>query len=216
MDSGNLAGDLLVLTSGCRGLIHEPFVESRMFAGVGDALQLLREVLGKITDARRTQTVTRKQLSNAIESLAALVDPIPRDAREWAARFVELREFAQTAADIAEALAQELDEPPDSELRAWAEAVRNSVESNLRDARIIIPWLRLDVKEVVAMAGRSQEESPEWVAIESRFRTLPTLADAPERFASAIRDLAPVREKFAAHRRPIVKFSRALMRWWTR
>ncbi|MGA8407013.1 MAG: glucoamylase family protein [Candidatus Acidiferrales bacterium] len=198
VDSGNLAGDLLVLTSGCRGLIHGPFVESRMFAGVGDALQLLREVLGKITDARRTQTVTRKQLSNAVESLAALVDPIPRDAREWAARFVELREFAKTAADIAEALAQELDEPADSELRAWSEAVRNSVESNLRDARIIIPWLRLDVKEVVAMAGRSQEESPEWVAIESRFRTLPTLADAPERFASAIRDLAPVREKFAA------------------
>ena len=113
-----------------------------------------------------------------------MVDPVPGDAREWAARFVELQEFAQTAADIAEALAQELGEPPDSELRAWAEAVRNSVESNLRDARIIIPWLRLDVKEVVAMAGRSQEESPEWVAIESHFRTLPTLADAPQRFES--------------------------------
>ena len=53
----------------------------------------------------------------------------------------------------------------------------------MRDARIIIPWLRLDVKEVVAMAGRSQEESPEWVAIEPQFRTLPTLAEAPERFA---------------------------------
>ena len=131
-----------------------------------------------------------------------MVDPIPGDAREWAARFVELREFAQTAADIAEALAQELDEPADSELRAWAEAVRNSVESNLRDARIIIPWLRLDVKEVVAMAGRSQEESPEWVAIESHFRTLPTLADAPQRFESAIRALAPVRERLAADSAP--------------
>ena len=34
VDSGNLAGNLLVLSSACRGLIQEPFVESRMFAGV--------------------------------------------------------------------------------------------------------------------------------------------------------------------------------------
>ena len=101
----------------------------------------------------------------------------------------------KTAADIAEALAQELDEPSDSELRAWAEAVRNSVESNLRDARIIIPWLRLDVKEVVAMAGRSQEESPEWVAIESHFRTLPTLAEAAPNGLHPLSALAPVRER---------------------
>jgi cyclic beta-1,2-glucan synthetase len=197
VDSGNLAGHLLVVSGGCRGLVLGAFVEPRMFAGVMDAINLLRELPGRITEARRTQTVTRKQLSNAIESLAALLDPVPADAREWAARFVELREYAQTVADIAEALAQELDEPPDSELRAWAEAVRNSIESNMRDARIIIPWLRLDVKEVVAMAGRSQEHSPEWAAIESRFTTIPTLAEAPEQFELAIQDLAPLRERLA-------------------
>ena len=169
-----------------------------MFTGVLDAVHLLREVLGKITDERRTHTVTRKQLSNAIDSLAALLDPIPLDAREWAARFVELREYAQTLEDIAQALAQELGEPPDSELRAWGEAVKNCIESNLRDACIAIPWLRLDPKEIVAIAGRSQENSPEWVAIESRFRRFPSLAEAAERFQLAIDDLAPVRQEFSA------------------
>ncbi|MGA7919217.1 MAG: glucoamylase family protein [Candidatus Acidiferrales bacterium] len=198
VDSGNLAGTLLVLSSACRSLVHEPLIEPRMFTGVLDAVHLLREVLGKITDERRTHTVTRKQLSNAIDSLAALLDPIPLDAREWAARFVELREYAQTLEDIAQALAQELGEPPDSELRAWGEAVKNAIESNLRDACIAIPWLRLDPKEIVAIAGRSQENSPEWVAIESRFRRFPSLAEAAERFQLAIDDLAPVRQEFSA------------------
>ncbi len=144
-------------------------------------------MLGKITDERRTHTVTRKQLSNAIDSLAALLDPIPLDAREWAARFVELREYAQTLEPISLKLwLRNSGEPPDSELRAWGEAVKNAIESNLRDACIVIPWLRLDPKEIVAIAGRSQENSPEWVAIESRFRRFPSLAEAAERFQLAI------------------------------
>ena len=44
--------------------------------------------------------------------------------------FVELRERAQTVADIAQTLAQELGEPADSELRTWAEAARACVESH--------------------------------------------------------------------------------------
>ena len=91
--------------------------------------------------------------------------------------------------DIALTVAQELGDAPDSELRAWAEAARACVESHARDARILIPWLRLDPREVVAMAERPAEHAPEWVAIEPFFRSLPTLADAPERFEAAVRAL---------------------------
>ena len=197
VDSGNLAANLIVLGNGSREIIQEPFSGSRVFTGVGDAIHLLHEALEKIADTQRTHTVTRKQLANALDSFAALLDPVPAGAREWAARFLELRERAQTVADIAQALAQELGEPEDSELRTWAEAARASLESHARDARILIPWLRLEPAEVLAMAERPQEQAPEWVAIEPCFRHLPALADVPDRCDSAVRELASVREKFA-------------------
>ena len=87
VDSGNFAANLLVLGNGCREIIQEPFAASRPFAGVADALQLLREALEEIADTQRTHIVTRKQLANALDSLAALLEPVPAGARDWAARF---------------------------------------------------------------------------------------------------------------------------------
>src|SRR5580692_1427745 len=198
VDSGNLAADLLVLGNGCREIVQEPFIAARPFKGVGDALHLLREALEEIADTQRTHTVTRKQLANALDSLAALLDSVPAGPREWAARFLEIQERAHTVADIAQALAQELGAPADSELRTWAEAARANLESYARDARIMIPWLRLEPSEVRAMAERPQEQAPEWVAIEPCFRHLPALADVPDRCESAVRELATLREKLSA------------------
>src|ERR1700723_2009896 len=197
VNSGNLAADLLVLGNGCREIVQEPFIAARPFKGVGDALHLLREALEEIADTQRTHTVTRKQLANALDSLAALLDSVPAGPREWAARFLEIQERAHTVADIAQTLAQELGAPADSELCIWAEAARANLESYARDARIMIPWLRLEPSEVLAMAERPQDEAPEWVAIEPSFRHLPALADVPDRCESAVRELATLRERFA-------------------
>ena len=197
VDSGNLAANLLVLGNGCREIIQEPFAASRPFIGVADALQLLREALEDIADTQRTHIVTRKQLANALDSLAALLEPVPASARDWAARFLEIQEQAQTVADIAQALAQELGAPADSELRVWADAARAGLESHARDARIMIPWLRLEPSEVLAIAERPQERAPDWVAIEPFFRRMPALVDVPDCCESGVRELAALRARLA-------------------
>src|ERR1700735_4460031 len=91
VDSGNLAGHLLVVGRACHDFAECVSVEPTLFAGIDDALHLLRDSLGAITDTRRTHTVTRKQLSNSIDRLAAMLDPMPVGARDWARRFVGLR-----------------------------------------------------------------------------------------------------------------------------
>ena len=193
VDSGNIAGHLVALGSGCRKLIQESSIDVRVLGGVEDALLLLRETLGRIADVCRANSATVKQLSNAIDALATLLDSAPTEVADWAAWFVELKERVQTVADFALTVAQELGDTPDSELSTWAEAARACVESHARDARILIPWLRLDPKEVFAVAARPAEHAPEWVAIEPFFRSLPTLADAPERFEAAVRELTVLR-----------------------
>jgi cyclic beta-1,2-glucan synthetase len=197
VDSGNIAGHLLALGSGCRELIERPSIEAHIFQGVEDSLRLLIKALPKITDARRTHIVTRKQLSNAVDALLQLVDHVPPDAADWAARFVEMRELARTVTDIAQTLTQELGETADSEVRVWAEATQECIESNYRDATILIPWLRLEPQEIIAMAQRSPEHAPEWMAIEPFFRTIHSLEDAPERFGNAVRELIALDGKLA-------------------
>jgi len=193
VDSGNLAGHLLALGNGCRELTWKYCLGERSLAGVRDAIELLREALSQVAETKRTNTVTRKQLSNAIDALANSLELAPRNAAEWATRLVELRARALTVADIAQTLAQERGDPPDSELHTWAESVRGCVDSHARDAEILVPWMRQDSKTIMAMAERSREQAPEWVAIEPFFESLPTLADAPERCEGALRALAVLR-----------------------
>ena len=193
VDSGNLAGHLLALSNGCRQLIQKSCLGDRALAGLKDAIELLREALSKIVETRRTNTVTRKQLSNTIDALANSLEFAPTNAAEWAARFVELRTRALTVADIAQTLAQERGDAPDSELRVWADAARACVESHARDAGILIPWARPNSNIVMALAERPMEQAPEWAAIVPFFESLPTLADAPERCEGALRALAVLR-----------------------
>jgi cyclic beta-1,2-glucan synthetase len=195
VDSGNLAGHLLVLANGCRELIQKSSVDANLLIGVGDNIRLLREALADVADTRRTHTVTRKQLSNAVDSLVASLDSPPSDAADWAARFVELRVQVQTVADIAQTLAQEEEDAPRSQLRTWADAAQACVESNARDAEILIPWTRLDSQEIAFIAEQPPEQAPEWMAIEPFFHSVPTLVDAPERCEAALRELAALRER---------------------
>jgi len=193
VDSGNLAGHLLALANGCRELIQKSSLGTSTLGGVQDTIELLREAVSQIAETRRTNTVTRKQLSNAIDALANSLELAPINPAEWAIRLAELRTRAVTVADIAQTMAQERGDASDSELGVWADAVKACVESHIRDAEILLPWLRRDSVSNPAITRRSQEQAPEWVAIEPFFGSVPKLADIPERTEEAQRALALLR-----------------------
>jgi cyclic beta-1,2-glucan synthetase len=211
VDSGNLAGHLLALANGAREMIQKSSINESLLTGVNDNVRLLRAALTGIENTRRTHTVTHKQLGNAVEKLALALQVLPINSADWAARFVELRAGARTVADIAQTLAQEEEAAPRaaphpdapteprpgyrSELHAWAEAALASVESHARDASVLIPWMHLDAKEIVALANHTPGSLPEWTAIEPFFRRVPTLVEAPERFEAALAELAALRER---------------------
>ncbi len=213
VDSGNLAGHLLALGNGAREMIQKSPIDAALLRGIEDNVRLLRAALTGIEDTRRTHTVTRKQLGNAVERLAASLQTVPFHPTDWAARFVELRARARTVADIAQTLAQEEEDAPRpepqsdlpveprpgyrSELQAWADAALACVESHARDATTLIPWMRMDAKDIAALAECPPAQSPEWKAIEPFFRVTPTLAEAPEKLEAALSELTTVRERLA-------------------
>jgi len=194
VDSGNLAGHLLVLGNGCRELIQQSTVEGNLFAGIDDGIRLLRDTLADIPDQQQTHTVTRKQLIRAVDALAASLLSRPVDAADWTVRFAQLSASSHTVADMAQALAQERESGPDRELRVWADAVRRCVESHRRDVELLLPWVRLSAKDLAAMFDRPSDPAPEWAVIAPFFHPVPALATAPERFSSALHALDRLRE----------------------
>ncbi|HET9042230.1 MAG TPA: glucoamylase family protein, partial [Burkholderiales bacterium] len=133
VDSGNLAGHLIALANACREWIGRPVAGATLVAGVDDALQLARESLQGLPDDRRTQTITRQHLGDALDALAAALQRAPMPAADLGARLAEIAPHAATMADIARTLASERGDDAGAEMLFWAEATLRSIESHRRD-----------------------------------------------------------------------------------
>ena len=195
VDSGNLAGHLLALGNSCRELMEKAFVGPQLLAGLLDTGLMLREAFAESADTRRAHSVTRKQLSNTVDEMMASLDSLPVDSADWALRFEEWRALARTVADMAQALELEQGDHSESELRSWAEAFKASVESHIRDVEILIPWARLDSKDILELSKDLRDRGPDWLAIEQFLRFIPKLADAPDRFDSVLYELSALRAR---------------------
>jgi cyclic beta-1,2-glucan synthetase len=218
VDSGNIAGHLVALASGCRELTQKPGIGPERFAGIEDGIRLLRQALDKVGDAPRVRSVTRKQLANAIDILAASTPGVRRSTAGFGAKFLEVSARAHTVADIAKTLAQELGDAASAEVLTWAEATKACADSNFRDLQILLPWLRMGPGEAARFAGSHDGAFPEWNAIEKFFPGTGTLTDAPERIEGAIGALSALRAEIradsvsAAERRARIDAAIALLR----
>jgi cyclic beta-1,2-glucan synthetase len=132
VDSGNLAGHLIALASACEEWVHDARRDERRLAGIADALEIVRETANRIGDARRTQTVTLRQLDQAIEGLSTRLGRSERDG-DIAARLTEFAGLAETIADMSRALSIESNADAGQDLVFWAEAVCRAIESHRRD-----------------------------------------------------------------------------------
>ncbi len=138
VDSGNLCGALLALSSACREMLDRPLPVEHALAGLGDAIHLTQEAADAIGNERRTQTTSRQHLAEALEPLA-VTWAVPATPAAWAAQLAEIAIHARTLVDTAAALTAERDEDPGSDLVFWAEAARRTVDSHLRDLESLRP-----------------------------------------------------------------------------
>ncbi len=133
VDSGNLAGHLIALANACREWRGLPLADLRRLAGIGDALELIRDEADHQRDGRRTQTVTWHQFDDAHALLVAGVRRAPVDGEVITERFAGLAAQSETMADIARALAIERGDDIGADMLFWAEATRSSIETHRRD-----------------------------------------------------------------------------------
>ncbi len=136
VDSGNLAGHLIALGQACRQMMAAPSVAPHWLDGIDDAVRLTRESLGLPADDRRTQTLARKQLNDAIDALSGAISS--RRGQAGASGFDELTRHADAVVDIARTLHAERNDDPSVDILACAEATRASIKSHQRDLDLLV------------------------------------------------------------------------------
>ena len=201
VDSGNLAGHLIALGNACREIVGKPVAGLEWLAGVDDALEVTRESMRGLPDDRRTLTVTRKHLKDALDALSNAVSASlgPVTPAGLIGRLTELTLRADTLVDIARTLSAERGDDASAEVLACAEAVHACFRSHQRDFEQLMPWANLVAAEAAfaAPANAAAEISPEQ-ALGRIFDSVPTLADLPNRCEAAILILAQHRAELAA------------------
>src|SRR5215831_4527793 len=198
VDSGNLAGHLIALGQACQEIIDRPLLGPQVLAGIGDTILLVRASAQSIANDRRTQTVTRAHLDEALNALTEALRPVPVAPSEWAMRLTELEVRANTVMDIARALTSERGDSADAELLAWAAIVHAGIESHLRDLDIAFPWARLVFGSTVPHRDTTSEHALDSEVIARFFLSFPTLGETPAHSANAIRALTAFRARLAA------------------
>ncbi|PYM57431.1 MAG: glycosyl transferase, partial [Candidatus Rokuibacteriota bacterium] len=173
VDSGNLASQLLVLGNACRGALDRPLLDREAFAGIQDAVRLVQEAGSGLADDRRTQTVTRAHLDQALGSLGAALGEPPVSPADWAVRLRQLAVQADALVDIARTLTAERGDGEDSEVLVWAQAARATIASHERDLETIMPWAPHLEAALTALAPASPEAVR---AIRALFSASPTPA----------------------------------------
>ncbi len=191
VDSGNLAGHLLVLGSACASAIHRPLLDPDAFAGIEDALVLVGEAASALGGGRSTQTVTLGQLDESRQALAAALREPPTSPAAWAARLRQLAVLADTLVDIARTLTAERGDGEHADLLAWAEATRAAIASHERVVLTLMPW----APHLAAALSPFATAPPEAIkAIGALLSSSPGPAELADHGKAAARELAALRD----------------------
>ncbi len=138
VDSGNLAGHLIVLRSACREMMTAPMAGPSPLSGAADAVKLARGALDALSGDRRISLNARKQLEAALDSLANSLKSPAGPPADFAARLPNLKRQAEALVALAQALFNEgySDVAGIADVVAWTEAVAASVASHQRDVDV--------------------------------------------------------------------------------
>ncbi len=170
VDSGNLAGHLLVMVQGCKELAQQPYAFSGVLDGIADSHRLLLAALVRINNDRRMLIVTQGDIQEKADKLGDLLVSTPAgNANESMLLWRQIVICADGLLDLALTFAAERGELiEDSEVLAWATLLHSDVHSHQRD----VQSLGASIHFRLPLAEQPQSEAQRWQVLTRRLETL--------------------------------------------
>ncbi len=149
-----------------------------------------------VSDDRRTRTVTRGHLEEALAALERAIKNPPVTPAECVGRLSDLATRAATLDDIARTLAEDRGDAACAEMLSWVEAVSAAVQTHQRDIERLMPWAAVGRIDVML----PQTEGAETSGLGLLFDSIPTLADLPDLCEAAIGSVTEHRLQLAGRK----------------
>ena len=180
VDSGNLAGHLIVLRSACREMIAAPVIGPAPLAGIADAVKLAQNSLDALRSGGRISELAQKRLQTALVSLTTSLELPVESPADLVARLSNLKHQADELSELVRAPDQEGDSDVEAraDLATWTDAVGASVRHHLRDVDELLPWMQLTDDAAAPLSA-------------------PTLLDLPDRSQALLEKLRQQRADLA-------------------
>ncbi len=163
VDSGNLAGHLIVLSNACREMISAPVIGPQTLAGIADAVTLARTSLDAVRSNHQAQDIARKQLQTELESLGVSLKSSAGSLEDFVNRLSNLKRETGGLPDLARILFEEGDDAVSgkADVLTWTEAVASSVQYHQRDIDVLLPWVQFTADAAVLSAALTLEDLPD-------------------------------------------------------
>ena len=154
VDSGNLAGHLIVLRSACREMVSTPVIRPEALGGIADAVKLARASLDALSGDRRISENAHKQLEIALDLLAVSLNAPAGLPTDFSVVLSNLKQKSEALPELARALFGEgySEIAGIVDVVTWTEAVSSSVLDHQRDLDILLPWIYLAAGEASSSA----------------------------------------------------------------
>jgi cyclic beta-1,2-glucan synthetase len=129
VDSGNLAGHLITLSSACRGWAEAPQPAPERWSGIADNARLARTALEVLPD----ETEGRRALANLLNDVEARLALAPSAAPAATALLAEIKPLAVEASSLAQTMLASSGVPSSPDLVFWTSAIERAVDNHHRD-----------------------------------------------------------------------------------
>jgi cyclic beta-1,2-glucan synthetase len=135
VDSGNLAGHLIAVSSACRDWAEAPaaYLQGNL-DGVGDVARILKEVLADLPDDRKPLRPMRRRLEERIAGFGAALSAIRREQAFTSLRMSNLTVLSGDIEKLAVNLDHEIGSPKSSEVTKWARSLVAVCQAHINDS----------------------------------------------------------------------------------
>ena len=167
VDSGNLAGHLIVLRSACRQMISEPIVGAESLSGIADAVKLARDALAAMSGDRRFSENAGKQLKFALDSIATSLTSPAKSLADFVVRLSSFKQQSEVLTGLARTLFEETHEEDYNDIAGiadvvmWTKAIASSIEEHQVDVDGFLSWVHLTADATIVQPPLTLADLPD-------------------------------------------------------
>ncbi len=225
VDSGNLAGHLLVLKNGCQELLDAPLFSGLLVQSLRDLIEIMRAAVAKLVNEhmrplQASQRATLEAIAARVEAISVQLAPTPHTLTEW----VRLTDsLVQPSSDLATEARKLVSAPgwgkgserdgnnPGNnissvdELASWADTLARAVQALEQEITSLMPWAAMLESPPELLTGDKQPEiASHWARLkmlpgpEGRPGPIPSLSSTLAWCTRSIADIRRLRARIKA------------------